>query len=106
MHIYAYVCICMHTLPARTRDGLRIELEPSAEPRSGHPPELAAEAGEGEILSDAEVSAFVRANLVRALERTGWKVSGAGGAAELLDMNPNTLSSRMRSLGLRRPSRQ
>ena len=80
---------------------LRIELEPRQEPKVGLGPAL--EPGEEEVLTDAEVSAFVRANLLRALERTGWKVSGAGGAAELLDMNPNTLASRMRSLGLRRP---
>ena len=37
------------------------------------------------------------------LERTGWRVRGAGGAAEILDMNPTTLDSRMARLGIRRP---
>ena len=58
------------------------------------------------ILTHAEAQAFVHANLVAALEQADWKVSGPGGAAELLDMNPNTLASRMRALKLSRPRRQ
>jgi len=37
------------------------------------------------------------------LEMTGGKVHGPGGAAELLGMNPNTLSWRMDKLGISRP---
>ncbi len=36
------------------------------------------------------------------LEKTGWKIHGAGGAAELLDINPSTLYSRIKKLGIRR----
>ncbi len=36
------------------------------------------------------------------LERTRWKVSGPGGAAELLGMNPSTLRFRMSKLGISR----
>ena len=36
------------------------------------------------------------------LEKTNWKVSGAGGAAEILDMHPNTLRSRMEKLAIKR----
>jgi len=39
------------------------------------------------------------------LERVNWRVRGAGGAAELLGMNPTTLDSRMAKLGIRRPAR-
>jgi len=39
------------------------------------------------------------------LERVGWRVRGMGGAAELLEMNPTTLDSRMAKLGIRRPLR-
>jgi transcriptional regulator with GAF, ATPase, and Fis domain len=42
---------------------------------------------------------------VRALEAANWKISGAGGAAERLGLNANTLSSRMKSLGIERPRR-
>jgi len=33
-----------------------------------------------------------------------WKVRGEGGAAEILGLNPSTLESRMRKLGIKRPS--
>jgi transcriptional regulator with GAF, ATPase, and Fis domain len=43
-----------------------------------------------------------RANLLKALKRAGGKVSGSGGAAELLGVNANTLASRLRTLGISR----
>ena len=36
------------------------------------------------------------------LERTGWRVSGDGGAAELLGMKATTLEARMKKLGIKR----
>ena len=50
-------------------------------------------------LADAE-----RQHIVAMLERTGWQVAGPGGAAELLDINPSTLRSRMQKLGIERPT--
>ena len=38
------------------------------------------------------------------LERTGWRVSGDGGAAELLGMKATTLEARMSRLGISRPA--
>ncbi len=55
------------------------------------------------ILTDEEVRSLERTNLVRALEAAGWQVSGEDGAARLLGLPPSTLSSRMRSLGIKRP---
>ena len=46
-----------------------------------------------------------RAHILAALEAVHWKVSGKGGAAELLEMKPTTLESRMRKLGIERPDR-
>jgi PAS domain S-box-containing protein len=43
-----------------------------------------------------------RANIILALESTGWRVAGENGAAQLLGMNSSTLSSRMRALGIER----
>ena len=43
-----------------------------------------------------------RTHIIEALRRTGWRVSGEGGAADLLGMNHKTLSSRMRKLNIRR----
>jgi PAS domain S-box-containing protein len=57
------------------------------------------------IRTDAEMQALERANLLRALEASGWKVGGAEGAARKLSVRPTTLTSRMKALGIRRPSR-
>ncbi len=45
-----------------------------------------------------------RAHIIKALQFTRWRVSGAKGAAEILGMNPYTLVSRMRKLGISRPA--
>jgi PAS domain S-box-containing protein len=57
------------------------------------------------ILSVLELEALERANILRALEASGWKVAGEQGAASLLGMNPSTLNSQMRALDIRRPAR-
>jgi PAS domain S-box-containing protein len=43
-----------------------------------------------------------REHITQTLEVTGWKISGAKGAAAVLGMNPNTLRSRMLKLGISR----
>ena len=43
-----------------------------------------------------------RANVLAALEQCGYRVSGEGGAAELLGINPATLASRLKSLGIQK----
>lgn len=55
------------------------------------------------ILTADELTEFERRNIIRALEKTNWKVSGDKGAATLLHMKPSTLSSRMKALGISRP---
>ncbi|MDJ0701254.1 MAG: sigma 54-interacting transcriptional regulator [Woeseiaceae bacterium] len=59
----------------------------------------------GEFLNEAEMREFQRRNLVRALEQADWRVSGPGGAAELLGVRPTTLADRVRSYGIKRPDR-
>ena len=54
--------------------------------------------------SDTNLDAAQRRHIVGVLETTGWRVSGKGGAAELLGMKPTTLYSRMTKLGIRRPA--
>lgn len=39
-------------------------------------------------------------HILEVLERCGWKLYGEGGAAEILQMNASTLSSRMKKLGI------
>ncbi len=41
-------------------------------------------------------------HIIEALNTTGWRVSGKGGAAELLGINPKTLESRIQRLGIQR----
>jgi PAS domain S-box-containing protein len=45
-----------------------------------------------------------RAHIVSVLEECGWKVRGKGGAAERLGLKRTTLQSRMKKLGIQRPS--
>ena len=45
-----------------------------------------------------------REHLLRVLERYGWKIEGAGHAAEALGLHPSTLRGRMQKLGIRRPA--
>lgn len=44
-----------------------------------------------------------REHILKALKITKWKIRGNGGAAELLQINPSTLESRMKRLGISRP---
>jgi transcriptional regulator with GAF, ATPase, and Fis domain len=41
-----------------------------------------------------------RDHILAALGAVGWKVSGRGGAAELLGLRPTTLEARMKKLGI------
>jgi transcriptional regulator with GAF, ATPase, and Fis domain len=58
---------------------------------------------EGEFLTEAETQRRDRENLLAVLTKTGWKIKGADGAAELLGVKPTTLLARMKKMELRRP---
>ena len=47
-----------------------------------------------------ELDALVKRHIQRVLERTGGKIHGPGGAGEVLAVNPGTLRSRMKKLGI------
>jgi DNA-binding NtrC family response regulator len=85
-----------------TADGPRLAIDlPAGE--SGRPvrPSPGAEAaGSGRVLTDAEVRRLEADNIRAALQRAGGKVSGPGGAAELLGIKPTTLASRIKAFGL------
>ncbi|MCD4715633.1 MAG: sigma 54-interacting transcriptional regulator [Desulfobacterales bacterium] len=49
------------------------------------------------------LEAVERDHIVRILDQTQWKVSGKGGAAEILGLNRSTLRARMRKLGILKP---
>ena len=52
------------------------------------------------IMTDNERQQRDRQIIVEALRETGGKVFGPGGAAELLDVKPTTLASRIKRLGI------
>jgi transcriptional regulator with GAF, ATPase, and Fis domain len=54
------------------------------------------------LLTEHEMRQLERDNLIAVLQRTNWKVSGAGGAAAFLGMNPATLASRLRAFHISR----
>jgi formate hydrogenlyase transcriptional activator len=53
---------------------------------------------------EAVERASAQAYIVKVLERTGWRIRGTGGAAELLGLKPTTLEARMKKLEIRRPA--
>jgi formate hydrogenlyase transcriptional activator len=44
-----------------------------------------------------------RDHILKVLEESGWKINGEGGAAEKLNLHPNTLRSKMKRLNINRP---
>ena len=75
-------------------DGATLRLDDTLE--TAHRP--VESTGRATTLEDAE-----RDHILKALEATNWKVRGTHGTAELLDINPSTLRSRMQKLGIERP---
>ena len=45
-----------------------------------------------------------REYIEKVMERTYWRIDGPKGAARILEMHPETLRSRMRKLGIERPT--
>ena len=55
------------------------------------------------ILTEEEMKLRDRENILNALNQCGWKITGLGGAAEILEMKPTTLHSKVKKLGLKKP---
>ena len=73
----------------------------------GAPPPLpppGANGAEPPILTEIEWRQRERENMHAALVKSGWRIHGEGGAAELLGLKPTTLISRMKKMGLKRPA--
>ena len=54
------------------------------------------------FLTDAEIRKQQRDNMLAALEHADWRISGRGGAAELLGLKASTLTDRLRAFGIER----
>jgi formate hydrogenlyase transcriptional activator len=52
------------------------------------------------VMTSSEMRDHERANIIAALEACAGKVFGPGGAAEMLDLKPTTLASRIKALGI------
>jgi formate hydrogenlyase transcriptional activator len=64
-------------------------------------PAMPLPAGAVETVSLSDLKAQEREMILRALAQTNGKISGAGGAAELLGLRPTTLASKVKRWGLR-----
>ncbi|MEM0927314.1 MAG: sigma 54-interacting transcriptional regulator, partial [Planctomycetota bacterium] len=54
-----------------------------------------------QVLTESQLRRLERDNILKALEKTNGKVSGPGGAAELLGVKSSTLTSRMKKMNVR-----
>ena len=55
-----------------------------------------------EVVPEEEIRKRIRENTLGALKKSGWKIYGPGGAAQLLGLKPTTLSARIRKMKLKR----
>lgn len=91
--------VVLHQQGARE---LRLHL-PSPNPSQPRAPEPDAAVAD-EILSAASFRELEKRNVLAALRRAKWKVSGPQGAAMLLGLSASTFTYRMRALGIERES--
>ena len=68
------------------------------------PPAPKSNDAEPPILTELEWRQRERENMQAALIKSGWRIHGEGGAAERLGLKPTTLISRIKKIGLKRPS--
>ncbi|MGH3055512.1 MAG: sigma 54-interacting transcriptional regulator, partial [Gaiellaceae bacterium] len=73
----------------------------------GEPPVDDGEAprryGGSKVLSPEELARLERDSILAALKQSDWKLSGVGGAAQVLGVKPTTLASRLKRFGIERP---
>lgn len=82
---------------------LRLDLSMMGLKTEGEDDDEVAVAG-NEVMTEKELRELQKINIVRALTRSNWKVSGAGGAAELLGVRPTTLADRIRTMKIKKPA--
>ena len=84
---------------------LRFDLAPTMPTAKPAVPDTASPSQFPRILTEADMRDFQKENLLKALEQTGWRVSGERGAAALLGVKPTTLADRIKSYGIKKPNR-
>jgi len=78
---------------------LRLELAPPRWNVAAGNSAVAIQAND-DFLTDTEMREREKANLLKVLQLTNWRVSGDGGAAALLGLKASTLAYRMRTFGI------
>jgi formate hydrogenlyase transcriptional activator len=105
----------IESIPRKTMEGLQLHSWPGNIRELRNTVEQALILSSGNQLNlqipESQKAAFLptlksgeQSLVVAVLEKTGWRVKGPGGAAELLGLNPNTLYTMMQRLGI--PSRR
>ena len=81
-----------------TSAGSRLNIELPFQAKAARVPEIpVADPG---VRTDAQIRQIEADNIRAALKAANGKVSGAGGAAQLLGLKPTTLASRIKALGI------
>ena len=89
-----------------TAQGSRLNLDRALPESSGPVTLLATKQEKSEpgscVLTMGELAELERENILKALSAAGGKIYGDSGAASLLGINPSTLRSRMKALGIKK----
>lgn len=83
-----------------TSTGTNLELPVELKSRQYAAPSTDRSAAPNAILPLAEME---KRHILLALEKTSWRIGGMNGAAKILKINPSTLRSRIKKLGLEKP---
>jgi len=91
--------------------GIELEVAPDVLPKVGAvaytqaaAPRSAQEENRSVAPSPQNIDQVERNHILEVLMRTNWRIEGTDGAAALLNLNPSTLRSRMKKLGVQRSS--
>ncbi len=89
--------------------GTELEVAPDVLPetaavahRQSPGPRAAQDEKRSEVSSPQSIDQVERNHILEVLIRTNWRIEGTDGAAALLNLNPSTLRSRMKKLGVKR----
>ena len=78
-------------------------IDPAPLPAAANPG-LGENGSDFPVLTEFEFREREKLNMLAALKKTDWRIHGRDGAAELLGIKPTTLISRIKKMGLKRPS--
>jgi PAS domain S-box-containing protein len=83
---------------------LRLDLSlPETAITAKRPDRARSDSDDGAVLTEKELKSLQKKNLLAALRQANWRVSGKGGAAELLGIRPTTLNDRIKTFGIKKP---